>query len=124
MTLNPGPAPDDVGGDPYETPLRVTVGLRGRWVTIEVGGDIDMTTGPLLEERIGTALESSPWVVLEAAEVTFCDSSGLNVLIRAWRKAVEAGGRLVLLRPSGHLRRVLEITGLDERLDITDMAPE
>lgn len=95
MTETPG----DVGGEPPAGRLSVTVGLRGRWITIEADGELDMATAPLLEERSMVALDSSPWIALETSGLTFCDSSRLNVLIRAWRNAAQGGGRLVLVRP-------------------------
>ena len=52
-------------------------------------------------------------VVVDLADLTFMDSSGLAALVLA-RSRVVAGGRgeLVLTRPTGIVRRVLEIVGL------------
>ncbi|REE95948.1 STAS domain-containing protein [Thermomonospora umbrina] len=120
MTVLPGASADDAGKDRFT----VSAGLRGRWVTVEVVGDLDMASAETLHDRLSDAVQTSPWIVLDASRVTFCDSSGLNVLIRAWRTAERAGGRLVVLRPSVHLHRVLQLTGLDQRLPIADTPPE
>jgi anti-anti-sigma factor len=47
--------------------------------------------------------------------VTFLDSSGLRVLIGAYKEAEERGGRLRLRSPSDGVVRLLEITGLADR---------
>jgi anti-anti-sigma factor len=70
-------------------------------------GEIDMDTSPVLRRR----LESDPLVtVLDLREVTFIDSTGLNVLINANRNRID---RLVLRSPGGAVARVLELSGLE-----------
>jgi anti-anti-sigma factor len=70
-------------------------------------GEIDMDTSPVLRRR----LESDPVVtVLDLREVTFIDSTGLNVLINANRNRID---RLVLRSPGGAVARVLELSGLE-----------
>lgn len=43
--------------------------------------------------------------------------------MHAHDKAVSLGSRLVILSPTGALRRVLELMGLDRVMDIKDGAP-
>ena len=52
-------------------------------------------------------------VVVDLADVSFMDSSGLGVLIGALRRLRELGGHLALVCGEGPVRRVLAITGLD-----------
>lgn len=60
-------------------------------------------------------------VVVDLAEVTFIDSSGLGALHSARRRAVKDGGTFVVSRPQAAVHRVLQITGLDVWL--TDWDP-
>ncbi|MBT2545252.1 STAS domain-containing protein [Streptomyces sp. ISL-44] len=54
------------------------------------------------------------------AELSFCDSSGLNVLITA-RHTTQKHGRHISLRgPRPQLLRLLELTGTDALFPITD----
>lgn len=55
-------------------------------------------------------------VVLDGSAVEAVDTAGLQVLLAAARTARARGGELVLERCSPTLRRVLELTGLSERL--------
>jgi anti-anti-sigma factor len=49
-------------------------------------------------------------IVVDLSALTFCDSSGLSVLLGA---VIRAGGRPVVLRnPHGGVRRVLDLSGV------------
>jgi anti-sigma B factor antagonist len=75
-------------------------------------GEIDMDTSPILRRH----LEADPLItVIDLREVTFVDSTGLNVLINANR--VRADG-LVLRSPAGAVARVLELSGVDRMFRI------
>ncbi|RAY17093.1 anti-sigma factor antagonist [Actinomadura craniellae] len=100
----------------------VTIGLRGRWIVVELLGELDLTTAPRLESEVTAALDmpGDPRLALDLAGVTFCDSSGLAAFIRLWRNVQQRAGEFVLLRPQEYLLRWLEITGLRSRIDVRD----
>ena len=53
-------------------------------------------------------------VVVDMTRTRFCDSAGLSVLVRAYRRALADGGELRLVLPAeGPAARVLTVTGLD-----------
>jgi anti-anti-sigma factor len=57
-------------------------------------------------------------VVVDLAGVTFCDSAGLNALIRLKKLVAGLGGDFRIINPPMHLRRVLELSGLSEYLNV------
>lgn len=59
-------------------------------------------------------------VWLNAAEVTFVDSTGLGLLLKAFHKAKAGGGGLILLRPSASMRRMIAAMKLDRLLPMAD----
>ncbi|MFD3944347.1 STAS domain-containing protein [Streptomyces sp. NPDC058579] len=79
-------------------------------VVLSLEGELDHDTADILrqalEERNGAAL-----ILVDCERLSFCDSTGLNVLLRARLQALESGGRLELagLRPP--VSRMFEITG-------------
>ena len=85
-------------------------------------GEIDPVSGPRLDAEVRAVLftSSAPTVVLELADVTFIDSSGLRVLIDLHKTIRERGGRLVVRHPSATVSRLLDITNLTASLDIED----
>lgn len=81
-----------------------------------VSGEIDAHTAPSLATAMAAADRTD--LTLDLAGVEFIDSSGLRVLIEAHRRASDTGGALRLTKPSDSVRRLLDISGLDEYLDV------
>ncbi|MFD0854542.1 STAS domain-containing protein [Actinomadura adrarensis] len=106
--------------------LDISVEASGPWLTVRLRGELDLNTAPTLNEQVDdlVARRSPPRIALEMSEVTFCDSSGLNTLVRLWRRTTAKDGRLVLLRPPDLVVRTLEITGLDRYLPMSDTLPD
>jgi len=57
-------------------------------------------------------------IVINMAEVTFIDSSGLGALVNAMIRMRNAGGKLKLTQPSSKVAELLELTRLDKVMDI------
>lgn len=81
-------------------------------------GEVDPHTTEQLDQAVDAALASGTELVLELSGVTFIYSAGLRSLIRAQRRAEDAGGSLVLRSPRPSTLRVLEITGLTDELTV------
>ena len=64
----------------------------------------------VLDREIGQALPGS--LELDLSGVSFMDSSGIAVVIRAWRRMGELGGTMRLRSVPHQARRVLETAGL------------
>lgn len=76
--------------------------------------ELDPATAPELEALI-RPIDPSTEVVLDFADVDFCDSSGLRVLVEAYQRFNEAGGSIRVVNARPHVRRVFEVTALDDR---------
>lgn len=91
----------------------VVLDLAGRLVLGDGGG--------LLKDRVNALLKhGSKQVVLNLAEVTYVDSSGLGALVGTFLTAKNAGGALKLLSPSKRLHDLLAMARLLKVLDICD----
>jgi len=104
-----------------EKELTVRMGPSGDWMLLHVAGELDLRTLALLGARLDLAEEviDPPMVAVELSDLRFCDSSGLNLLVRAHKRLVAKGGRLMLIRPTGQLKRLLKWTGLYQILDVS-----
>jgi anti-sigma B factor antagonist len=83
---------------------------------VEVGGDIDIGTVNDLEEPVITAIEHGQRpVILDLSECSFIDSSGVRLLLRAYRLLHPNGGqfRLMAVVARDHVARMLRLTALD-----------
>jgi anti-anti-sigma factor len=90
-------------------------------IRLVVRGELDMETGPRLREELERARAAQAAVViLDLREVTFFDSTGLQIVLDAEVHARENGGRLVVLPGDGEPRRVLELAGVTDRLRLQE----
>jgi anti-sigma B factor antagonist len=97
-----------------EGPLAISNTANG----LAVSGEIDAHTAPTLAEAIDSSDVSELEVDLSAVE--FVDSSGLRVLIDAHQRADADGRVLRLARPSAAVRRLFEISGVDDYLHVVE----
>jgi anti-anti-sigma factor len=82
---------------------------------------MDYATQPELSPRLHKVIISGQRaVVLDLAEVTFCDSAGLNILLEIRREAQRIGVWLALASVSRAVHRVPEMTGAVQVMQIFD----
>ncbi len=96
--------------------LTVTVGDDDPPIVV-ADGQIDSHTSPFLDDALA-AMAPGARVSIDLSRVTFVDSSGLRVIVRAHKRQREGGGSLVLVAPSQTVVKLLDITGLTAELDI------
>jgi anti-anti-sigma factor len=106
---------------PAWQPFSVTVSKDGDRATVELRGELDMSG----TDRLQLALEQAEeppggLLVLDLSMLDFIYSTGLVVLLRAARRAHDSGRRLIVARPSRYVRRLLEMTAIDQSLDVVE----
>jgi anti-sigma B factor antagonist len=105
--------------------LKVTDGEEGEWAVLQVSGELDLVTSPVLRQRVHDAVaEGRHQIVLDLGEVFFCDSSGVGVLIATRRLIRSCQGTLRLILPArgavegSHVNRVLGALGVRRLFDV------
>ncbi|MFF4750575.1 STAS domain-containing protein [Streptomyces sp. NPDC002514] len=105
--------------------FKVTADERGGWAVLQVSGELDLVTSPVLRQRVHDAVaEGRRQLVVDLSEVFFCDSSGVGVLIGTRRLLRSCRGRLRLILPArgaddgSHVNRVLGALGVRRLFDI------
>ena len=81
-------------------------------------GELDLATAPKLREALGEIVSGD--VVVDLAGVSFIDSTGLNVLVDAYKRLTTSGHQMTLRAPSRRVMAVLDITGLVKVLKVYD----
>jgi anti-sigma B factor antagonist len=110
---------DDMPSE-LEEPLIIEASEEGTETVLVLGGELDPHTAPLLRDQIERSLGAGRVnLVLDLAGLSFIDSSGLRVIISAHKDTAERGGHLVLRSPSPTARRLLDITGLLDHIEIS-----
>ncbi|KOU30751.1 hypothetical protein ADK53_27905 [Streptomyces sp. WM6373] len=90
---------------------------------VHVGGEMDVDRAPMLRHALHTAITEPGGpaeIVVDLSDLSFCDSSGLSVLVNARPTAAEHGRRISLRNPQPQFRRLLEMSGADALFPITD----
>ena len=93
-------------------------------VVMSVHGDTDMYVADELRVRLTTAIDDAPTaLVLDLSGVTFLDSMALGVLLGGLKRMRALGGQLRVVTPA-EIRRIFEMTMLDELFDIDSSQDE
>jgi anti-sigma B factor antagonist len=95
----------------------------GATAVVTLRGELDAHDASRLRELFSAAVTeleaaSRPCLVVDLTGVAFLDSTALGTIIGAVRRVREAGGELRIVLPETAARRIFEITGLDEVLDV------
>jgi anti-sigma B factor antagonist len=88
---------------------------------LRLEGEHDLNTAPELRTHLEQCRSSGSAIVLDLSATTFIDSSILAALVDAHRSAHENSGGFAIVigeQPGSGVHRILEITGLDERLEV------
>ena len=104
--------------------LHVEVRRTGDLAIVGLRGELDLASAPLLESEIESAARDSAKLVLDLDALEFIDSTGLRLILVAHDRAIEDGRGFAVTKGSAQVRRLLEITGVDERLQIVDFPEE
>ncbi|WP_240778008.1 STAS domain-containing protein [Nonomuraea basaltis] len=100
-------------------PLSARVTQHPDRIIVALDGELELCSVPCLLDAVSEALAGEQHnLLVDAAGLTFCDSEGLEALLKAQRKVTGAGGTMELAHVHGRVRRVLEITGLTRAFTI------
>ena len=114
------------GGDHGDTPGHAWfhVDQMDGCAVVRAGGEIDTRTVHGFDQVVKEAVSLSSHVVIDLAQVTFVDSSGLGGLIVARRSARERGGSVSLVSPPPAVHRLLGSTQLHDVFPIHESLAE
>jgi len=87
-------------------------------IVVEVEGDIDIVTAPHLWRELEPQLDSSRHLVVDLARVSFIDSTGVGILIRAVNELRDRGQRLTVRSAAPMTRTVFETVGLTRLIEL------
>ncbi|MFD8891914.1 STAS domain-containing protein [Streptomyces sp. NPDC059566] len=97
---------------------------------IRVRGVMDLDHSAELSDALRTGIElahkerrTDPDLVVDLTHSSFCDSSGLGVLLQARSAAADQGLTVRLAAPSHQMLRLLELTGITEVFPLLPACP-
>ena|SRR2546423_13646547 len=103
---------------PFKVGTESVDGVR----VFSVYGELDLETSPQLRHSLQSAIDDgNSGVLVDLTECEFIDSTGLAVLVAAWRAIEEHDGArksLMLCCPDEQVGRLLKLTGLDQTIEV------
>ncbi len=90
-----------------------------------MSGELDLASGPELEtelDRLGGP--ETKVVVIDLRQLDFMDSTGLSIIVRAHQRMAGEGCEMGLVKGSQQVQRLLDLTGVADRLRLVDTPEE
>ena len=87
--------------------------------------EIDISNSGEVCDLLMSVIRQNPDVITaDLAHTTFCDSAGIHAIVRANRQARSRGAELRLAVGRSPVRRILELTGLDQVMPVCRDVPQ
>ncbi|MEC2058004.1 anti-sigma factor antagonist [Peribacillus psychrosaccharolyticus] len=105
--------------------MNITIDVKdiNSTVEVQVKGEIDAYTAPKLRESLFPLSEqANVSMVVDLTEVSYMDSTGLGVFVGLFKSVRAHNGEFKLIGLSERLRRLFDITGLADIIDIKSHA--
>jgi anti-anti-sigma factor len=100
-------------------PLKASVTVHDSYVVLELAGEADVTSMTTLESLLRDETRKEPGLlIIDLSELSFMDSSALQVILRAHRALAANGGVLALVNPHHIVARILRMTEADKIVPI------
>ncbi len=101
-----------MAGQPFE--VRIVGGVP----VVSAPDEIDISNASEFRSALQSAAAGHPTIVADLSATEYCDSSGLNVLVRALRRAQEQGGEVRVVASTSAVLRILNVTGVGRILKV------
>jgi len=86
-------------------------------VKIFINGQVNYYALPLLQNELDETLKNGKTnIILDMSRTEYLCSSGVSLILKCYKDARKAGGKLAIQDPSEHARKVLVLMALDEIL--------
>jgi anti-anti-sigma factor len=105
--------------------LVVSTETEGGVDVLVLRGEVDIHTAPRFAKALQrVATQSTGHVVVDMADVSFMDSSGLGEIVRGYHELAAQDRRLAVAASQSATRRLFSMTGVDKLLAVADSRSE
>ena len=100
--------------------MKLEFSHKGKNLTVSLQGELDHHNAKGIKEEIDmTASRIKPEVlIMDFAQVPFCDSSGIAVAIGRYKHMQSIGGRVKIINTSKQVKKVLVLSGVNKYVQI------
>lgn len=100
--------------------MKINLRSEGRFDVLELNGEIDLHFSPQLREHILASLKNGQALLIDMANVSYIDSSGIASLVEGFQTAKSSNLHYGLLSISDPALQVLTLTRLDQVFSLYD----
>ncbi len=92
--------------------------LDGGITKVNLDGSLDIAGAAAIDLRMNVIAGSAKAVIVDLEKVTFIGSMGLRSLIAPARAILSKGGKIVILKPTELVHKVLTTSGIDTMIPV------
>ena len=113
--------PRDTASTESSGGLRAVRSWESDHLVLVLHGDLDIDTLAAAQDEVTAAEgQAPPTLVLDLSQLGYVDSSGVRLVLLAQQLAEDANRRLGVRLGHGPTRRVFDMLGITDRLDVLD----
>lgn len=102
--------------------MNLQYGRNEDQLIVKICGEIDHHSAKSAREEIDDKFKSEGCknMILDMSGITFCDSSGLGLIMGRYKTVTEEGGELYVQRPSPSVDKMIRLSGMDRLVGIIE----
>ena len=100
--------------------LQITKETVGEMLTVNIKGDLNVKTAPILEEELTTSVVGVKNLVLDFTGVEYISSAGLRVLLATEKTMRRQQGSMVLRHVNPAVKEIIRLAGFLQVMHIED----
>ena len=99
--------------------LKIKTEKKTDAVIVHIRGDVDLYSSPKVRTAIiALTKQKKPAIIIDLAEVTYMDSSGIATLVEGLQQTGKYKGKFAIVSLRANVKEVFELSRLDKVFDI------
>ena len=102
------------------TDLQITKEKVGEVLTVQIKGDLNVKTSPILEEELKKSIDGIKELILDFANVEYISSAGLRVLLAMEKTMRRQQSKMKLLHVNSAVKEIIRLAGFLQVMNLED----
>ena len=102
------------------TDLQITKEKVGEVLTVQIKGDLNVKTSPILEEELRKSIDGIKELILDFANVEYISSAGLRVLLAMEKTMRRQQSKMKLLHVNSAVKEIIRLAGFLQVMNLED----
>lgn len=98
--------------------MTINIKNEGKAIVIVLGGRLDTTTAPELEQKFYNVFDSTKEIIFDFKELEYISSAGLRVMLLAQKQANKENTKMKVINVCDEINEIFEMTGFSDILTI------